>query len=256
MSNSISIKTYERGVSYMQINISFTSDKDIVLPIHHNNIVQAFIYNNIDDKLAKLLHDGGYSSNGRSFKLFAFSRILGRVKKENDKFNFGRVIEVAVSSPLDHFCKSIANNMLLNNDLFLGQNKIKTEAIQINNQTVDKDEIVVETLSGIVVYSTFIKPDNSKYTCYFMPMESDFNRLITDNLIRKYNALYNKSIEGNIEVIPLNLSKQNITYYKKTIVKGASGKFLIKGPKELLQIGLDTGFGSKNSQGFGCVKMV
>ena len=240
----------------MQINVSFTSDKDIVLPIHHNNIVQAFIYNNIDDKLATFLHDGGYLANGRSFKLFCFSRILGKVKKENDKFNFGREIEISVSSPIDKFCKSIANNMLLNEDLFLGQNKIKTEQIQINNQIVDKNEIIVDTLSGIVAYSTFIKPDDSKYTCYFMPKEPDFDRLITDNLIRKYKALYDKSVDGNIEIVPLNTPTQNITYYKKTIVKGASGKFLIKGDKSLLQIGLDAGFGSKNSQGFGCVKIL
>lgn len=242
----------------MQIKISFNSDNDIILPIHYNNIVQAFIYNNIDERLATFLHDNGYALNSRNFKFFTFSRILSRGKKENGMFNFGNKIEIVVSSPLDDFCKSIANFMLQRHDLFLGQNNIKVDQIQIFNHIIDKEEITVETLSSIVTYSTLLRTDGSKYTCYFMPREKDFNRIISENLVRKYNALNNKnlSFDNGIEITPIGESKQNITYYKNIIIKGASGKFLIKGNEELLQLGLDTGFGSKNSQGFGCVKIV
>lgn len=240
----------------MQIRVSFISHKDIVLPIHYNSIVQAFIYSNIDKNLSHFLHDKGFITNGRTFKMFSFSRIIGKCKIQEDKINFGTKIQILISSPLDDFCKSIANNMLQSNNLFIGQNNIKTEQIEINNQYVTEDRIVVNTLSPIVVYSTLFKPDNSKYTCYFMPREPEFDRLIKDNLIRKYNALNNQTIETDIEVIPLGPVKQNLTYYKTTIIKGVSGKFLIKGERDLLQIGVDAGFGSKNSQGFGCVKIV
>jgi CRISPR-associated endoribonuclease Cas6 len=248
----------------MQIKISFTSDRDIVLPIHYNNIIQGFIYNNIDDKLAAFLHDGGYTSKGRNFKLFSFSRILGKGKKEDQRFNFGRNIEFIVSSPLDDFCKSIANFMLQRDDLYLGQNNIKTDQIQIFNNTVDKDEIVVDTLSPIVTYSTLLRQDGRKYTCYFMPGEADFDRIITENLIKKYNALNKRNNRDNKEIIfdesvnfiPLTRVRQNLTYYKNIVIKGSSGKFLVKGDSRLLQVGLDAGFGSKNSQGFGCVKII
>lgn len=242
----------------MQIQISFTCDKDIILPIHYNNILQAFIYNNIDEKLAKFLHDNGYTSNGRTFKLFTFSRILKRGKKDNEKFNFGNKIDIIVSSPLDNFCKSIANSMLQRNDLYMGENNIKTDQIQIINHLVDKDEIRIETLSGIVAYSTLLRPDNSKYTCYFMPRETDFDRIVTENLVKKYNALNNTnlSFDSSIEIIPLDKPRQNISYYKNFIIKGVDGRFLIKGDRRLLQIGIDAGFGSKNSQGFGCVRVL
>ncbi|MBU5312829.1 CRISPR-associated endoribonuclease Cas6 [Tissierella carlieri] len=242
----------------MQIKIGFSSERDITLPIHYNNIIQAFIYNNIDDKLAEFLHNRGYISNSRSFKLFTFSRILNRGKKESNKFNFGKRIDFIVSSPLDDFSKSIANFMLQRNDLYLGQNNIKTEQIQIFNSVIDKDEITVDTLSSIVAYSTLLKSDGSKYTCYFTPRETDFNRIITENLVKKYNALNNTSLslDSSIELIPIGQSRQNIIYYKNIIIKGASGKFLIKGDRRLLQMGLDAGFGSKNSQGFGCVKII
>lgn len=241
----------------MQIKVSFSSINDIILPIHYNSIIQAFIYNNIDEKLAEFLHNNGYMRNGRSFKLFTFSRILSRGKKENSKFNFGKKIEIIVSSPLDDFCKSIANFMLQRDDLYLGQNSIKVDQIQIFNHTVDRTEIKVETLSAIVAYSTLLRPDGSKYTCYFMPGEKDFSRIVSDNLIRKYNALNNTdlSYDEGIEIIPIGDARQNLIYYKDIIIKGASGRFLIRGNAELLQLGMDAGFGSKNSQGFGCVKL-
>src|SRR5690554_3601 len=115
----------------MQVKIRFSSNKDILLPVHYNHIIQAFIYNNIDRDLAMFLHDNGYTSNGRVFKLFTFSRILNKGKIEGDRFNFGKKIDLIVSSPLDNFCKSIANSMLLSEDLFLGQNKIRAEEIKI-----------------------------------------------------------------------------------------------------------------------------
>jgi CRISPR-associated endoribonuclease Cas6 len=240
----------------MQIKVNFISDKDIILPIHYNYIVQAFIYRNIDKELSDFLHNKGFISNGRTFKLFSFSRIIGKCRIDSGKINFGTKIQLVISSPLDDFCKSIANNMLRSDNLYIGQNSISTEKLEINNQQVIENKIVVITLSPIVVYSTFLRPDNSKYTCYFMPREHAFNRLIKDNLIKKYYALTNKIIESDIEVIPLGPVKQNLIYYKNTVIKGASGKFLIKGAKELLQVGVDTGFGSKNSQGFGCVKVI
>ncbi|NLK42780.1 MAG: CRISPR-associated endoribonuclease Cas6 [Tissierellia bacterium] len=241
----------------MQVKIRFSSNKDILLPVHYNHIIQAFIYNNIDRDLAMFLHDNGYTSNGRVFKLFTFSRILNKGKIEGDRFNFGKKIDLIVSSPLDNFCKSIANSMLLSEDLFLGQNKIRAEEIKILDNLVEVDEIKVKTLSGIVAYSTFLKPDNSKYTHYFMPEEKDFNRIVSENLVKKYNAFYNTnlSFDNGIEIISLEKPKQVLTYYKNFIIKCTDGKFLIKGDKRLLKLGLDAGFGSKNSQGFGCVSL-
>jgi len=43
--------------------------------------------------------------------------------------------------------------------------------------------------------------------------------------------------------------------YKNTIIKGYSGKMVVTGPIELLQMAVDAGLGSKNGQGFGCVEL-
>ena len=112
--------------------------------------------------------------------------------------------------------------MLQRNNLYLGQNNIKTEQIQIFNSVIDKDEITVDTLSPVVAYSTLLKVDGSKYTCYFMPRETDFNRIITENLVKKYNALNNTnlSLDSSIEFISMGQARQNIIYYKNIVIKG------------------------------------
>lgn len=242
----------------MQIKICFVSDTDILLPSQYNHLLQGFIYNNIDDELAEFLHDKGYVYMSRNFKLFTYSKVFGKIKKINEKFNFGNKISLVMSSPIDLFCKSIANSMLQKNNLILGQNHIKVEQIQIIKNTAESDEIIVRTLSPIVTYSTLLRPDNSKYTCYFMPGETDFERIIYENLIKKCMALNNEEteFEGTISIKPIGNCRQQLVKYKDFVIKGAVGKFLIKGDKRLLQMGLDAGFGGKNSQGFGCVSIL
>ena len=242
----------------MQIKIVFSSEKDIIIPIHYNSLVQAFIYNNIDDELASFLHDRGYQVNNRVFKLFTFSRILNRGKKEGRHFNFGNKIQLIVASPIEEFCKSIANHMLQSDSLYIGQSDIRVDQIQIIPYQVNREDIMVETLSPIVTYSTLYKADGSRYTLYFTPDESDFSRIVSENLVRKYNAFYNDdiSLDEVIEIVPDGQYKQSITYYKDFLVKGISGRFILRGDMRLLQMGVDTGFGSKNSQGYGCVKLL
>lgn len=62
--------------------------------------------------------------------------------------------------------------------------------------------------------------------------------------------------EGTISIKPIGNCRQQLVKYKDFVIKGAVGKFLIKGDKRLLQMGLDAGFGGKNSQGFGCVSIL
>lgn len=242
----------------MQIKISFSSEEDIVLPIHYNYIIQSFIYKNIDDKLSLFLHDKGYISNGRIFKLFTFSNILKMGRKIKENFNFGKEISIIVSSPIDNFCRSIANSMLQNENLFLGKNNIRVEQIQLSNEQIKLEEIIIETLSPIVIYSTLYKKGGKKFTYYYQTRESEFENLIGKNLAKKYNAFYSTNIKfkDNIKIISKGTTKQSLVYYKNFIVKGESGEFIITGDNRLLQMGLDAGFGGKNSQGFGCVKLL
>lgn len=243
----------------MHIFFSLRPNGTLVIPIHYNHILQASVYNSIDPALAAFLHENGYQSGNRKFKLFTFSRLSGnfRLDKPKGTITFFDEIRLTVSSPVDEFCQSIANGMLTKGHLRLGKSDVEVEKMVVQNWLIKDESVTVRTLSPIVVYSTLLRPDQRKYTCYFQPGEPEFNSLVEGNLRKKYRALYGKEAPaGEVKVRVLGRTRLNIISYKNTLVKGYSGRMMLTGPPELLQMAVDAGVGSKNSQGFGCVEVM
>ena len=243
----------------IHIEITLNSRMPIELPIHYNHLIQAAILNSLDHDLAKFLHDIGYSFEERVFKMYTFSRLNGSfyLDKQQGKIIFNNKLKLIISSPLDRFCQSFANILLTRGKMTLGNNEVEIEKVTVTRHEVIGERIMVKTLSPVVVYSTLYKADGHKYTCYFQPGEPDYNSLIEQNLRKKYVALYGEEpAEGKVEVLAQGRTKLNIVKYKGIIIKGYSGKLQLEGPKELLQVGIDAGIGSKNSQGFGCLELI
>lgn len=238
----------------MKIKVTLKSDSDIVLPIGYNRHVQGFIYENIDRNLACFLHDEGYIHNGRKFKLFSFSNLFGEYEVNDNLIKFKDKVSLVVTSPVDEFCKSISNELIMSGGLVLGRNKLKLDNIELV-RIESQDSMIISTLSPIVAYSTLGLEDSKKYTKYFRASEAEFERIVKENLLKKYKVLYGRSLENAaLKIEPLGATKQKFIYYKNFLIKGETGKFKIIGNKELIKIGLEAGFGSKNSQGFGCVE--
>lgn len=229
------------------------------LPFSYNHIVQAAIYDSIEPELAAFLHEKGFESGGRNFKLFSFSRLSGKfeIDKNLNRIRFADTVELVISSPLDRFCQSIANGMLTKGHIRLGNCDVQVEKMTVQQFKVSGERVILKTLSPIVVYSTLLRPDGRKYTCYFQPGEPDYDSLVGNNLRKKYQAFYGKEVpEGEVRVRKLGQMRQNVVSYKDTIIKGYSGKVVVTGPEELLQMAVDAGIAGKGSQGFGCVEVV
>lgn len=241
----------------MHLIIEFTSQEPVTLPLPYNHILQGFIYSTMDEELAEFLHEKGYGA-GRKFKLFACSNItnlIGRTKVNRGMIQFGKKIKIEISSPVIELCESFANG-LFKKQLNLGSNSVEVSGIKIEKQEVKENSIKVRTLSPVVAYSTLNRSDGTKYTCYFHPREADFQRIISENLRKKYTAFTKtEPPKDDIDIKPLNDPKLNIINYKNTIIKGYSGIFELTGPQELLQMALDAGLGSKNSQCFGLIRL-
>jgi len=78
---------------------------------------------------------------------------------------------------------------------------------------------------------------------------------VSENIRKKYQAFWGKETrEEKIRIFPKGQSKLHIVKYKNFIIKGYTGELELAGPIELLQTALDSGLGSKNSQGFGCAR--
>lgn len=233
-------------------------ENGFILPIHYNRLVQGAIYENISSDLANFLHNSGYLYKGRHFKLFTFSRLMGRysLDKVKKQISFPEGAWLYISSPIKEFCTSIMGCMLGDGEIRLGNVFVEVTGITAEKIEVPGNSITVNTISPVVIYSTFNKPEGGKYTCYFEPGEKEFGQQLEDNLRKKYEAFYGGlAPAGHFTVKPLSQPRMNITMYKKTVIKGYTCRMKIEGPKELLQIAVDAGIGSKNSQGFGCVEI-
>ncbi len=233
------------------------SNKELVLPIQYNYFIQSALYRSLDQDFASFLHEQGYESGGRKFKLFTFSRLMGRFQINKDTIAFKPPIKLVVSSPVNEFCQSLINGLLAKEAFQLEKNYLRVESVRVENPGVNGETLKMRLLSPVVVYSTLFKPEGTKYTCYFQPGESEFTRLINENLRNKYEALYDKNApEGSVDIKPLRQPRLHVMRYKGIVIKGYSAPFELKGPKPLLQLALDAGLGSKNSMGFGCGELV
>ncbi len=249
------------------IDLSSLDNNPITIPIHYNHLIQSAIYGALDNNFADFLHDTGFEGGGRRFKLFTFSRLTGayRFNAATGEITYTSPVKLVVSSPVDKFCEFLVNGLLAKDSLRIGPAAFRIQGIKVESPLVVTDnanahvetEIRVKTLSPVVVYSTLLRPEGSKYTCYFQPGDGDFSRLATENLYKKYQAVHGTiPPEGEVRIKPLRQPKMQIIKYKNFVIKGYSGILSMRGPASLLQVAVDAGLGAKSSMGFGLLELI
>lgn len=227
------------------------------IPIHYNYLIQSAIYAALPVDTARHLHNKGFILGNRSFRLFSFSRLTGKFIFDSKKSTiaFPEETLLVITSPDADFFLPLVNNLLTRNCLRLGKSIFNVEEVRFDRQLAENDTLTIRTLSPAVSYSTLLRPEGGKYTCYYQPGEKDFERLISANLVKKYEAFHgHRPPDGEVQVRPLNRPRLHVTTYKGTVVKGYTCRIRLDGPQELLQMALDAGLGGKGSQGYGCVE--
>jgi len=207
-----------------------------------------------------MLHEEGYQFGSRKFKLFTFSRLMGKMLFDPQKgFTFFPPLSFIIASPKIDILESLAQYLVKKREFYLGENKIWTESIEVMMEKKPTEKVNVEMLSPIVAYSTLYTQDGRKKTYYYNPWEKDFAEIIRENLIKKY-TLINGSLPNSVEfhIVPLGVKKnhEKILIYKETVIHGWMGRYELAGNPGLIQTGYDAGLGSKNAQGFGCFEFI
>jgi len=223
--------------------------------------LQAMIYHQIEQPaLRAFLHEQGFLFGQRHFKLFVFSRLLGRfrIDREGQRILFVPPCRLVIASPLPMLIEEMAKGLLRQGRVFLGRNRLLVGCIRVRDTEVTTNTITVRMLSPVTVYST-IEEGEKSFTYYYSPFEPRFLELLKENLIKKHQLVFGHSPEPNgFTITPLAVTEKDlkIVRYKGTIIKGWMGKYRLTGNPRLLAIALSAGLGSKNSQGFGCCEVV
>jgi CRISPR-associated endoribonuclease Cas6 len=242
------------------LNLNSLQGGEIRLPRVNLHILQGFVYNLMSSNLAKFLHDEGYKIDGRKFKLFSFSWLMGKKVFDDKYVVFQDGASLVISSSLSSISQDVLNEVLQKEYLRLAGNEVFCSSVNVYTELVVEEEISIRTLSPICCYSTMYKTDGRPYTVYHAPSEQDFQRQIHNNLLKKYKLIYSERAvpEGKVTLEPLSRPRLQTALFKPDDprpIKGWWGDFVLKGPKELLSVALDAGIGVKNSAGWGCVTL-
>lgn len=248
----------------------------VTLPINHSYLISSLIYNVIDrssSDYAERLHEQGYRLENRAFKLFTFSPLNPAnrrkwVMHENGSMSTGeRHLHLTISSPKEEFIEHLVLGLLHEPFVSVGKERFRVETVRKLDPPQFSGDMRFVMLSPLVCAT---KNDADQHPQYLFPGDSDFKRVLVANLCRKYEVLHGKSFACNEDEVTFELDQEYVAKVHGKVqklitlkegrsdeskVKGTLAPFLLAGPPELIEVGYECGFGEKNAQGFGMVKV-
>jgi CRISPR-associated endoribonuclease Cas6 len=256
--------------------------KPSVIPINYNYQFSAAIYLLLkfgSPEFSQFLHDNGYKIDNKNFKLFTFAVRLHKYEiLVNGNFTgshfklISPCIDLIISSPLvDSFIKNFVIGTFEKQKVYITHPEYVTKFIIKGVELIPDPEFTNEMkfrLLNPLVLSTMIEKNGKLIPYYFRLGDEGLVENLRQNLIRKYNLLYNKTIdikEFEFEFDQEHIKKKNGVVSKlitigegsrnESKVKGIMCDFRIKTNPELIKVGYECGFGGKNSMGFGFVEL-
>ena len=240
----------------MRLKISLSSNREFVIDLNHSYHLASTIYRAIeraDPSLSIDLHKPDVP------KFFTFSKLY--VPKKKFRIEGEKMISECdeayffFSTLKDEIAVKLVEGLLSKPEIRIcGVDFVVSEISVIPEKEIKGKEKFV-TLSPI--YASISVGENGKRrTVDLYPNDRKFYEVILQNLIRKYVLFYKKTPEDlDFYLKPLNVKAKRIKL-KDTFHRCSEMVFIAEGSRELLEVGYRAGFGSKNSMGFGMVKVV
>lgn len=262
----------------MRITLTLSHRKpSITLPVNSYHLLSSLIYNIVDrssSEFAEKLHAEGYRLQNKSFKLFTYSPlfIAGKGRKwsihdDGRMSTHDNPLQFTISSPKSEFIEHLVVGLLHEPIVRVGHEQFRVETVRKLDPPRFTADMRFVALSPIVCKT---KSDAARYAQYLFPGDAGFEEKLCENLTRKYEALHGRPYAGEGATLRFNidpgyLQRRNGKVQKlvaikegrpdETLVKGTLAPFRLEAPPELMEIGYECGFGEKNSQGFGMVKL-
>lgn len=242
----------------MQLEVSVSLQEPLVLPINYNHIIQSIIYRALSTMpdYSEFLHEYGYASGSRQYKMFQFSQLSGDyyIDRKNRKIVFRSYVTFEVRSPEPLLMNLLAMSLQYQGITF-GSTVCRDVHLELYDYTVEETELLIRMKSPITVYST--EYDTGR-TYYYSPDESEFYQKIDDNFKRKYEAFYGVRPFQSITLAYQGgeLPRKLVTRYQGSYVNAWYGTYQLSGERKYLDFLYQTGLGSKNAQGFGMFEIL
>lgn len=252
----------------MRFKLTFTPThpKERILPLNYQYELSSWIYhilNSGNPEFATWLHDHGYTDDRKQFKMFTFSNLIIPERRiQGDRLEIrSRDINMIVSMFPDEMIHHFITGLFQDQSFTLGdrltQVPLKVVSVEGLAKPLFSGNMSFTALSPLLI--SFKYPDD-RYARYLQPVQSDYQTLFFRNLKQKYRTSSGADFpfdekEGSLEILSEPRKKgiliKACTAAESKII-GYQYDFRLMGPVELLRLGYFTGFGEKNSMGFGC----
>lgn len=246
-----------------------------LLPFNYQYPVSAWVYKTIyegNHEFAAFLHEKGFVSGSRSYKLFTFSQFRFPPKGFRVANNCMQLLcsqaqlelSFLVPEAMQHFIGGLFREQTFS----IGDKQSKVNFGVRHVEALpfpDFANTVSFSANSPIMVSRY--DENSKYAEYLKPGHADYERILFDNLARKYAAALEAGLLANSSpalngTVDMRFSFKEPVKQKGILVKagtpmqtqlvGYMYDFEMTAPRELLYIGYFAGFGEKNSLGMGC----
>ena len=250
----------------MRIQILTDVGDGVTLPINYNHLLTGVIYRFLAEsspEYATFLHNEGYITDQKRFKLFTFSQLMAERRRiTGTRIHFGSTLTWSLSSPIETFLSHFADTLLSEGRLTLGGHQLRVRDVTVPRTPRFQSEMLFRCLSPIVM-STVRERDRKQVMHYCLPDDPAFSELVRKNLIRKHEAIHGRPPSDDALTLRFDenyIKKRQgrvtrLIDYKGIKIRGVLCPLRVSGSRELMQIGYECGFGDKNSAGFGMVEV-
>lgn len=275
----------------MRIKITLSSEKSGLIDFNYQHQIQALIYGFLsrsDPDYSQWLHEQGYIyKRDKRFKLFVFSGItfhkpIKAMRSNGFRYpadlndlhslngflfngsqNVPFTFSFQIASPVNKFLQHLIDGIFREgNEITLGYQMVSISGIEILQDPLNS--ISLHPLESPIFIKKPMPP--GQRDMYLFPGDEEYEVFLNRNLTHKYEILYDKSFSGEslkFHFHPVKgKSMKQFTVFKEGLdgnrkyirIKGTLQPFTVTGPKELIKIGLECGFGQNNSMGCGYVE--
>jgi len=240
----------------MQLLIKHKLPENLELPIHYHHILQSILYHNLREVhgYSDFLHEEGYSSEDRQFRMFVFGLLKGKYEIHEKRITFRNEVEFQVRSADVRALRILKDNLERKGITYLKQHYDNLQ-LRLADEVITEEALHIRMLSPISVYST---DPISKKTYFYAPWEEEFETQVNVNFYHKYKAYTGLEPESDIVLRPVKVSQKDkyVTSFKGFYVSGWLGEYELWGEPKYLDFLYQTGLGSRNSQGFGMFEVL
>ena len=252
---------------HFYLKMYIDNSKDNLLPLNYHYELASAIYKILsqnDNRYAEWLHNTGYISDNKRFKLFNFSDLyVPSYEIDGDRMrilsnHIGWEMSFLLNEGYINFIRGVFKGQYFRIADKKSGIDLRIDDIEILPEPEFKETMRFKTISPVCI-SSF---EHGKTPKYLAPQDTLYEKAILDSLVSRYKAAYGKEYEGekfcNFRL--LNEPKSALQTIKagmpqQTRIKGYRYDFEISIPLKLMHLLYDCGIGEKNSLGFGMVKI-